>query len=386
VKTISLKKVSAVAVASLGFGLLSVVPANAANDNIATDLVSVASATASVGVGSAASTVVSFSLGSATTNNDGDTGKVTVAVTSKPADSTVAIANADGANSSATADVLTNTGNDAKFNDSASSQSSGVFTATQTAADGTSIAAADTVAIGTLSITPDKAGIYVVTLTGMAADGTTPGTGANVKTFTVYAGYSAGGTVNTNKAFPTQGSNTSTGWAATAGGQATVRITGLAASTTYWATVNNGSIIAATERDNSSDYIDPVVFTNGTNFSGGFKFTTDSSATISEAMDITIADTGSPATTTVSVVTYDAATGAATTFVTATVTWGVAAAPSAQYSLLTLNTTNGTTDTGAAADTTVTSASSSVSSMSELVEISADAQLSVSIKLKRSLG
>jgi len=36
VKTISLKKVSAVAVASLGFGLLSVVPVNAAEDNITT--------------------------------------------------------------------------------------------------------------------------------------------------------------------------------------------------------------------------------------------------------------------------------------------------------------------------------------------------------------
>ena len=46
-KTISLKKVSAVAVASLGFGLLSVVPANAASLTLSVTSINLTTVTAS---------------------------------------------------------------------------------------------------------------------------------------------------------------------------------------------------------------------------------------------------------------------------------------------------------------------------------------------------
>jgi hypothetical protein len=134
----------------------------------------------------------------------------------------------------------------------------------------------------------------------------------------------------------------------------------MAAAATYFVTTDTGAIISGTG-SSAGSRTGTVTNTNGTNLAGGFNFTT-SSATPSDYMDVKVTDTGSPASTTVTVRTFNAATGAATTFVTATVTWGVASAPSAQYSLLTLNTGTGTTDTGAAADTTVTSGSSSVSS------------------------
>jgi len=226
---------------------------------------------------------------------------------------------------------------------------------------GASSAALSAVALTTLTFIPDKPGIYTLTLTASESAAATPTlTAASV---TVYAGYSAGGTVNTNKAFPTQGSNITTGWAATAGGQATVRITNFPTSTaaTYYVTTNNGAIVSYTDRDTNTN-TDTFANTNGTNLGGGFNFALDGSSAASDAVDVTITDTGSPATTTVTVKTFNASTGAATTFVEATVTWGVAAAPSAQYSLLTLNAGTGTTATGAAADTTATIASRSLSS------------------------
>jgi hypothetical protein len=135
----------------------------------------------------------------------------------------------------------------------------------------------------------------------------------------------------------------------------------MAISSTYFVTTDTGAILSGTGSSAGSrvPVASAVTLTNGTNLGGGFNYVTSSGVTSSDYMDVKVTDTGSPATTTVKVVTYDATSGASTTFVTATVTWGVAAAPSAQYSLLTLNTTNGTDATGAAADTTATIASSS---------------------------
>jgi hypothetical protein len=214
-----------------------------------------------------------------------------------------------------------------------------------------------------LSLTPDKPGIYVITFASTAsacsttaADNTT----ALSTTWTIYAGYSAD-SLRANRAFPTQGSNVTTGWAATAGGQATVRITGFSTTTarTYYVTTDNGSIIAGTERDTNTN-IGTIALTNGANLSGGFNFALDGSSNAADAMDVTITDLGA-ASTTVSVKYFDASTGVATTFAAATVTWGVAAAASAQYSLLTLNAGAGTTATGPADDTDATTVARTVS-------------------------
>jgi hypothetical protein len=200
---------------------------------------------------------------------------------------------------------------------------------------------------------------FALTGAGVAAGGR-----SLTSVLTIYAGYSAGGSVNTNKAFPTQGSNITTGWAATAGGQATVRITGMAVSKTYFVTTDTGAILSGTGSDAGTrvPVAATVTLTNGTNLGGGFNFDTSAGVLSSDYMDVKITDTGSPATTTVTVKTFNATTGASSTFVAATVTWGVAATPSAQYSLLTLNAGTGTTASGAAADTTATIASRSLSS------------------------
>ena len=348
-KTISLKKVSAVAVASLGFGLLSVVPANAALTSTAVVINAPTTATKSTAVG----TAVSFDFtvtttGTPTTGSNNDEFTITASVV-KPGDSSAAVAAAGAATTTSAAFNMTK----------ASDPTNWTITNSTNALllkAGASSAALTASALTTLTFVPDKAGVYTLTLTPtVLGNGTAPTlTAASV---VVFAGFDAGGTTNVRRAAPTQGSNTTTGWAATAGGQATVRVTNMAAAATYFVTTDTGAIISGTGSSVGSR-TGTVTNTNGTNLGGGFNFTT-SSATTSDYMDVKIADTGSPATTTVKVVTYDATTGASSTFVTATVTWGVAAAPSAQYSLLTLNAGTGTDASGAAADTTATVASKS---------------------------
>ena len=343
-KTISLKKVAAVAVASLGFGLLSVVPARAASATVSTTTsITLSAATASVAVGTAVTATATFA-GTAVS-----AAACTVATAETfPTDATVA-----GATSSTGASLTAATL-------AAQATAGGNIAPTTT---GTSGAWSATT---TLSLTPDKPGIYTIVMTMTAAQCSTnsadPAAGVPTATWTVYAGYSANSTY-ANKAFPTQGSNTTTGWAGTSAGQATVRITNfpIATAATYYVTTDNGAILSYTDRDTNSN-TGSFANTNGTNLGNGFNFALDGSSAASDAVDVTVTDTGSPAATIVKVVTYDAGTGASSTFVTATVTWGVAATPSAQYSLLTLNAGTGTTASGAAADTTATIASRSLSS------------------------
>ncbi len=335
------KRIALVAVASMGFGMLSVVAANATAATVSQDLtMTLGSATSTATVGTAVTNTAVFA-GTAVS-----AAACTITTTeSFPTDALVAGATSV-AGSSLTAATL-----------AAQTSAGGTLAPTTTGTSGAWSAST------TLSLTPDKPGIYVITFASTAsacsttaADNTT----ALSATWTIYAGYSAD-SLRANRVFPTQGSNVTTGWAATAGGQATVRITGFSTTTarTYYVTTDNGSIIAGTERDTNTN-IGAIAFTNGANLSGGFNFALDGSSNAADAMDVTITDLGA-ATTTVSVKYFDASTGVATTFAAATVTWGVAAAASAQYSLLTLNAGAGTTATGAAADTTATTVSKAVS-------------------------
>jgi hypothetical protein len=351
VKTISLKKVSAVAVASLAFGAFTpIAPARAAvaNTGLAVDALTMTTATASVAVGATASSTFGVSFGAA---GDGTkVGAVLVSLT-KPVGSSVTVADKSGATGgivgSTTGSVAANvtlataTGvNNAGAGDQ--------FTFTPT----TAALAADTNLAGTVTLVPDVAGIYILTLTGTTA--ASPGVAnAVTATFTVTAGYDAGGTVNTGRALASEGSNVSTGWAGTSGGKATVRIFGLASSTRYYVTVDKGAILDTTEGDTGTN-IPTMTLTNGTNLSGGVNFTTGTMpAAKTDWLGISVTDLGNTSTT-VTVSTYAAGTGAATTFVAATVTWGVSAAPSAQYSTLGLNAGTGTAITAAASDTTAT--------------------------------
>jgi hypothetical protein len=174
VKTISLKKVSAVAVASLGFGLLSVVPASAAPITAAT--LTPTSSTIYATVGTLSSSTVKI----VTTAADLvglDSFTVTTARTSFPngADGALATANASGK-----ATVLS-TGAAVPFYVTGTTAASGKAVVTETSATVLTIApnaagaqaTTGGVVFGTFGITAATAGKYVYTLTPSIGTATT---------------------------------------------------------------------------------------------------------------------------------------------------------------------------------------------------------------------
>jgi trimeric autotransporter adhesin len=336
------KRIALVAVASMGFGLLSAAPSSAAITagttfvHAGTGATTAANFASSVSVPVGTPATINLTMG-ATGDANTDTVRMTSALTTAPA---------------TTNGVATNAITTATFTTVGTPVNSAI-----TAGASTNIVIATAAAAGafstvqTLSYTPTVPGIYVITTTALSTGGGTVLTnGSLTHVLTINAGFSAD-PIRANRAFPIQGSNITSGWAATAGGQATVRITGMAATTQYFVTTDTGAIISGIGSDPGTR-TGTVTNTNGTNLSGGFNFTTGA-ATASDHMDVRVTDLGA-ATTTVTVRSFNASTGAASTFAAATVTWGVAAVASAQYSLLTLNAGAGTTATGAAADTTAT--------------------------------
>jgi len=171
VKTISLKKVSAVAVASLGFGLVSVVPAHAANAFTS----AATTATHYATVGTAITTTVTV-VADANTAITG--GTVTATMTAAPTGSTAAAS-------------WSSTGIEAPFAAGGTTENTHPTTyATNVATiaadpDGNGVTLGTTAKImGTLSFTPAVAGTYTITLTLDSAFGS--GTETN-GTITVYA-------------------------------------------------------------------------------------------------------------------------------------------------------------------------------------------------------
>jgi hypothetical protein len=157
VKTISLKKVSAVAVASLGFGLLSVVPAQAAaQDGPELTSVNVKAATANTNTLNAAQSVFaggSVALG--TDLDDTETIHLRAVLTSFPAGGFVAVSGQTGAASLtfAGADV-TDTGTGSKVTLLATDDA--------TTATAETVSATGTNGLAKFSFTPTVAGAYVV--------------------------------------------------------------------------------------------------------------------------------------------------------------------------------------------------------------------------------
>jgi hypothetical protein len=182
----TIKRIALVAVSALGMGLLSVVPANAANSAVTS--VAVTSATATVDVGSAATTTFSVVNTAIVEQATSDTVKIAISL-SKPTSSTASITDENGANSGATNTLYSST--DIASYDSGS-QAAGVITLTNSA--GADIAAAASLIGGTLKVTPDVPGTYIVTIQGKnAANNATSGAAV---TFTV----TANPTNNTNNA------------------------------------------------------------------------------------------------------------------------------------------------------------------------------------------
>jgi len=165
VKTISLKKVSALAVAALGFGLLSVVPAQAAND--ATVLVDTINLT-KFGTTFTVGTAVKVNMGekmiagvtpAATTSWSQFQGLITTAPSGGQVAVTAVAACADGATAktfptAGTAMAVMATGSPAMK----------LTWGTAVATDATAITSSQTACSGSFSFTPTKAGTYVLTV------------------------------------------------------------------------------------------------------------------------------------------------------------------------------------------------------------------------------
>ena len=167
------KRIALVAVASLGAGVLSVAPANAADTTTITAL-TVTDVTDYVNIGAQATSGISFTSGG--TFDAADTIAFSVAVTSAPAGSALAV-EAAHASSAASAGKIKLTIEEVASNTNVVSAASGnTIVATLTAAQSASGAA------GTIKVKPDVAGKYVFTVTGDAVTGTDLTT-----TYTVHA-------------------------------------------------------------------------------------------------------------------------------------------------------------------------------------------------------
>jgi len=180
VKTISLKKVSAVAVASLGFGLLSVVPANAAGITAWTKYesnvtaVSLATATATPVINSAvyvnvgATTLTTGTVAGATT-----TGAITQlrgVLSSYPAGGFVPVSSSVNVAGAAAGTPTVPAGTDVVITNTNNTGASGVnsiFVRDIDDAAGVAayaVAATATTGLASMSFTPTKAGTYVLTV------------------------------------------------------------------------------------------------------------------------------------------------------------------------------------------------------------------------------
>jgi len=189
VKTISLKKVAVVAVASLGFGLLSVVPANAAVTTARTIFVDDSGGTtyndASQIVYGAIGVAVTVDIGitTVTAADAAETISVTPSVVSKPAASSLTVGQAGTAKVGMITTGFDNTA--AMATTAADSKwtlatSAGVNTLAFNATTGPALSAKR---LGDLSLTADVAGTYVIDVTPSS----TTGSGTNTKaTVTFY--------------------------------------------------------------------------------------------------------------------------------------------------------------------------------------------------------
>ncbi len=341
-KTISLKKVSAVAVASLGFGLLSVVPANAVAVTQTGSVTGVTDGTTAHGVSVvyAAGTAITATVNVATAttmSNANDFIGATVAVTgpslAAPASTTAVVASTVTAGAT-TATLIPSS--------PAAGELKGMWVST-------SITGAQ--ALGTVTFTPARAGLYTITVTPVeaktgnvqnAASTLTPGT------FAVSVG-------SDSVLVPTVGTSMTVNNAAIgqSAGQTAYRFqpSGFtktaAAVTSYFATVDAGSIDAVTNGANAGGTggIQAMTnaLTNGVNTSGGFKlistigtnaatWNAGAAASVASAYwDITLS-AGTATSQTLTIKQLNATTGAITTVATATSTYGAAPVVSAGQS------------------------------------------------------
>ena len=312
VKTISLKKVSAVAVASLGFGLLSVVPAQAA---VSSHTLTLSATSASVAVGAPASFTFTNGFSASAAN---DAAVVTVERAAGPTQTT---ANKTGIVLTAGTPTVSAAGGTSVVT-AAVTTTAPYVTNTKTTAAGTFST------ITTVAFTPDVPGTYVLSVTSVGSSGTDPA----ALNFTVYAGnfIDTDTTTNASKnlACTVGATITGTTCAGVAGGRVGVLFNNLTlgTATTYFVTATGGSIVGTVGRSSNPGTDLTVTNTNASNLNDGVTIAqTSSNVTASEGVEILVsrADAGSV---TINVQTFNATTGIRETVATGTVTFGSATA------------------------------------------------------------
>ena len=312
-KTISLKKVAVVAVASLGFGLLSVVPAQAASSAAV-----VGTATQAAVVGTASTTTV----GSTIANTDTNPGTLSLTV---PTGSSVTMADRDGSFSAATTAVLT------------SAVAGFAFTASTGAV---AITATPTSFSGTVTIVPDVPGLYAITFTAAGAGG-----GVAAATARMQAAGAAGTVASSGRG--------STSISAVSGGiaQFTYTTPDATASGDVFRFVSSGvgAITAATGVAADGTTANNPTEASGVagNWSSGATWARSNASAGTATITVSSAVAG---TQTVTINSINATTGAPTAAATMTITWGATPAFS---SGTTTSIRNATTGTNATSDATI---------------------------------
>jgi len=345
VKTISLKKVSAVAVASLGFGLLSVVPASAAGGTtIATTLTTLSRAgTAATPLiqGTAFTAELTWTLGTAAM---ADTEVCSVAyVITDPVGAAVTSATF----TKAAANIGTN---GVVTQSTATAGYTSGQTITVTATGGTVATAA--YVVGTVSFTPTMGGSYAMTSTSTGA-----GCGG-AKTEMNGTSSAARGLLYTQGISVTQGVTRGSSGTAKNANQAKVTVTYPEAEGTTYKQVSSGvgAIVGATATDAVNTNISGVA----TDFSAGLTTVTTTNDTAHNNV-LTLSSTVAGVQT-ITVTTVDTTTGLSSALYSINVTWSAIAAlaPSASIVRIAPSGATGATQNTVTPGTTYTTTADAV--------------------------
>ncbi len=302
-KTISLKKVSAIAVASLGFGLLSVVPAQAVAVTSAYTVVATAptvnttSTTASAALATVTATIVIT-----TTGNAGDT--FTIAPSFKLLDP-------NGTDVTGTA-TFTSPANNSLL--TSISNTAGAYAATITG----NAAASN---LGVINFTPTMGGIYRMSVTAAAGTRTvgTTDTLAAVTADTLMTG-----SMHVSGIRVSQGTTRGGTGAAGVANQAQVFVTlpAQTAAQNYKFTSSGVGTISGAEPVNG---VNTNITGSASDFSAGLTMLTTANTTLTTQL-LTLTNATTPGVQTIAVTSIAPSTGLATALYSTTITWGAVAA------------------------------------------------------------
>jgi len=324
VKTISLKKVSAIAVASLGFGLLSVVPANAAALSVTTAITLTASASPTAG----AVVSVTVKAGVAPTEGATDTATLTAYISAKP----------NGAGGSVTNDQTADT---AECDYGADDTSAGGTTNLTLTSVADETCATGDITFGTVKFTPALPGTYTLTVWNeVATAGLTIGEEVASLDITVAAaaGYSAAlSTALLTEDLTDAEDTVATSAATDAAGAFAIRTLGQKAATitvrtrdttnalylgqTVTATMSGSGFVSAGNADANNDGTITFAELNAGDGSATQTRTASVSASTSGSVVIGVWADGTAGTGTVTISVTDKVSGATTTLATKTVTF-----------------------------------------------------------------